>query len=626
MLPEFYLMRRSILLFLLVILPLGCARQESERRPNLILISLDTFRADHLGSYGHPQVRTPHLDRLCREGTQIAECYTSVPLTLPSHATLLTGASPRRHGVHENGAYILEEKWTTLAEYLRDSGYETGAIVSSFQLEKKYGLAQGFDSYDDRFPGETAVYDERVVRGPKGEHFRLNSAEKRAENVTAALADRLPRSDGEPFFLWLHYFDTHVIYDPPPPYSAMYAGEPYPENLYSGEVSYVDHHIGELIKLLEERGLYRSTLIVVIGDHGEGLGEHRETYHDQFIYDSTLRVPLIIGGGAVPASWNRLVPGPAAGENLLPTLLDLLKVEWKRDDVDGVSLLARREGDDGGDEPAQYLETYAPMQNLCSKLFGLRQGSWKYIEAATPELYNVDADPGERSNLARLDANAGRVAQMRSILMERLSDVEAPAAQIDAGTRERLEAIGYLQRTRRGGGGSGPEGRDPKEMADYVHGLHISMMHYTRGEYDSALALSLELSGKYPGEVRVYENIVTLFTVQNRIPELIDFLIPVMKKNPRYSRGFYHLGAACMREVRDDEAIHWLRKGVALEPGFQEGQYNLAAVLARNGWLDEALGRFEKVVALGGDSELVPAAREAIVQVRAIIEQSGGGR
>lgn len=623
-------LRRAPAAAVAVALALSCGGERAElpaAGTNLVLVTLDTFRADHLGCYGHPGVRAPHIDRLAREGAQFAECYASVPLTLPSHATLLTGLSPRRHGVHENGAYVLEEKWTTLAERLRGAGYRTAAVVSSFQLASKYGLDQGFESYDDSFPAEMTVYDERIRRGPKGDHFRFDAAERRAEDVTAGLGGALPAGGGAPFFLWLHYFDAHVIYDPPPPYDRMYGRmqgrEGCPENLYCGEISYLDRHIGKLVELLEEKRLYRSTLIVVVGDHGEGLGEHSETYHDQFIYDSTLRVPLIIGGGAVRDGWLPLVPVPAAAENLLPTLLDLLGVRWGEDDVDGVTLAGRMRGEAGAAEPPQYLETYAPLQNLCSKLFGLRRGGWKYIEAPAPELYDLDADPGERVNLVKRDA--GRAAEMRALLFEKMGGAEAPPAEIDSRTRERLEAIGYLQRSRGKGGADAPAGDDPKAMAEYVNGLHVSMMHYTRGEYDSALALSLELSEKYPGQTQAGENIVTLLVLQDRYEEMIRILEPMVERNPGWAKGYYHLGEACMRLVRDDEAIGWLRKAVAADTRFPEAEYNLAAVLARNGWLDEALRRFEKAAAVG-NGDLATAARQAAARVRAVIGQSGGAR
>lgn len=611
------------------------ARNSHSRAINVLLITLDTFRADRMGCYGYERGRTPHLDRLAREGVQFANVFASAPQTLPSHATLLTGLSPARHGVHDNASYVLSDEWPTLAERFRDEQYRTAAIVSSFQLDPKYGLARGFVTYDAEFPAGLPVYDERIKTGPKADVFRNGKSERRAPSVCTSMEHWLeesgyrkndPGTSAAPFFVWAHFFDPHVIYDPPPPYDAMYEDAKYPSAHYDGEVTYLDRHIGRVRALLEDRGLYENTLILVIADHGEGLGDKNETYHDQFIYDTTLRVPLLIGGGALAENMRGLVVESAFTEDIFATLLDAAGIDFTKD-TDGVALLpmAARWANgrvserpaDIGDAPSthprtQYIESYAPMHNACAKLFGLRVGDWKYIHAPTPELYDLATDPGETKNMYAEER--ARAAKMHEQLEERMNPDETEPGEIDSETRRRLEAIGYLRPgTKRGA--------DPKDEAEFVHGLHGAMMSYTMGDFDAALRELRELERKAPGRTIVYDNIGTLLVQQGRFEELATEFTAVTARHPDYANGLLYAGMGHMQTGNDEAAERVLRRAVVLGPELALAHFNLAAVLARNGWLDEAAEHWRRVTELEPKGDLAADARGALQQVSEVIRR-----
>ncbi|MBM3320668.1 MAG: sulfatase [Candidatus Eisenbacteria bacterium] len=431
-------------------LVLSCGGDE---RPSLLLITIDTLRADRLGCYGAHGTRTPHLDRLAAEGTQFADCFTPVPSTAPSHATILSGLYPRNHGIRDNGA-VLAESVPLLSEALRSAGYETAAFVSGFPLERRFGFARGFDHFDDRLPDGFTTSEGRV-RG----------TERIAERTVEAFLRWLPESKG-PFLAWVHLFDPHSVYSAPPPFRRMYyegrerdpsnrslegieipayhglAGVTdvrYPIALYEGEVTYTDREIGRLLDGLERGRRPRSVLVVVVGDHGESLTEHGYYFgHSHFLYEPSLSVPLVFRWpGRLPAG--RIVAEPVSLVDLAETLLDLLGLGagWE---TDGASLVPLLEGE--GREPRGVLLERPPVPS--GLLFGLREGPWKYLlwEDGTEELYRLDRDPGETRNLAPIETE--RTVEFRErLLRERIDEVKPDETPLDDETREKLRALGY---------------------------------------------------------------------------------------------------------------------------------------------------------------------------------------
>ncbi len=417
---------------------------------DLLLVTLDTTRADHLGSYGYPDAETPNLDRLAREGVRFTDAMTVAPLTLPAHSTLLTGRLPRRHGVRNNSEFRLGQEGSTLGELLQGSGYSTAAFISAFVLDARYGTGRGFQTYDDR------------VDAVSGTAFALGTLERKAPATTEAFLGWLERQeDGRKLFSWIHYFDAHAPYEPPPDLAERFAGR-----LYDGEIALVDRELGRVLAALEARGRLARTLVVVVGDHGEGLGEHGETTHGHFIYDSTMRVPLIVHA---PAALGRgLVDGRVVSlADLLPTLLALLGVA-DGEERDGENWVGSTR--DAG--RAVYLENLSPFLDFgWAPLTGLRSLRAKAVLAPRRELYDLAEDPTEQKNLYPEPAGGDLGgAELFSRLEEAAgtSGIDAASGQVLASEEERakLAALGYL-------GGVGPaktdgELADPKDRV-FVH-------------------------------------------------------------------------------------------------------------------------------------------------------------
>ena len=370
-------------LFVLVVLPLlaalaGCP---GASRPNLLLVTFDTTRWDHMGYAGGPQGITPMLDAMAQRGTWFSDAVTVAPLTLVSHASILTGLYPPHHGVRDNGLYSLPARDETLAERLRDAGYATHAVVSSFVLDSQFGLDQGFEGYDDDLAG-----------GPQKIQFMFKEIKAAQASAKAVRWLEQERPRDRPFFLWVHFFDPHANYDPPADVAKQFPGDP-----YSGEIHYADRELGRIFKSLDDAGLLDSTVLAFTADHGDSLGEHGETTHGIFVYDSTVRVPMLLAGPGVPAG--RRVDALARTVDLAPTILELLGLP-AADGLDGRSLERLWSGREGDDRVA-YSEALTPLLNFgWAPLRALRTTSLKVIQAPRPEVYDLARDPEESRNLA----------------------------------------------------------------------------------------------------------------------------------------------------------------------------------------------------------------------------------
>jgi arylsulfatase A-like enzyme/Tfp pilus assembly protein PilF len=394
--------------------------------PNVLLITVDTTRADYLGCYGRPGNRTPNMDRLAREGTLFTRCTTCSPLTFPSHASILTSLYPYAHGVRHNGTGRLAESNRTLAEVLRAAGFHTQATVASFVLDRKFGTDQGFEVYHDVAASET------------GDELH---AERRGDVVCDDALQMLRSLAKERFFLWVHFYDAHYPYVSPRNTDRESAAA------YEDEVSFVDTQIGRLLDSLAQLGLDRRTLIVLVADHGEGLGEHGERLHGDFLYDSTLHTPLIMRGPpAIPLG--RKVAAQVRTIDVAPTILALLGLPvW--DQAQGVSLTPLLSGQAEDLHLAAYSESLEGEAAFrLSVLRSLSVGGWKYVLAPRPELYDLGADPGETRNLA--DEQPARVAALREQVHDLLAAAPPPPAPEDrvvamsVADRSTLESLGYL--------------------------------------------------------------------------------------------------------------------------------------------------------------------------------------
>ncbi len=427
-------------LLLLVSLALaGCARPAPARPVSVLLVTIDTLRADRVGAYGDTAARTPQLDALAREGVLFERAFSPVPLTLPAHATILTGLLPPEHGVRGNGAFALGAAPATLAETLKLRGLETAAFVGAFPVARRFGLARGFDVYDD------------AIERAAGLHFDF--AERRADRVVDATLGWLAGRSG-PVFVWVHLYDPHAPYDPPAAFRDL--------DPYRGEVAFADAQLGRLFAAWDARST--AWVTAVASDHGEAFGEHAEESHGLFVYDTTLHVPLLLRGKGVAAGLR--VATPVGLADLAATLTDLAGAPFAQ----GKSL-ARfwrpKRKDVTAEEAPLYAETLAPRLDFgWSDVRAWRDGRYKYVRAPRAELYDVEADPGETHDLAALEpVVAERLAARLEAALARMGDAESRRGP-DPEAAERLRALGYVQGP--GGRGSAADPKDRVEIARLI--------------------------------------------------------------------------------------------------------------------------------------------------------------
>jgi arylsulfatase A-like enzyme/tetratricopeptide (TPR) repeat protein len=462
---------------------------------NILLVTLDTTRADHLGAYGSARARTRHLDRLAAEGVRFERAYSPAPITLPAHASLLTGLYPFRHGVRNNGNFYLSDRFDTIATRLKARGYRTAAFVSSFILDRRYGLARGFDTYDDR------------MEGPKQQVLQLE-AERRGDRTSLALLAWLdayarrdsakpgplreePASQPLPFFVWLHLYDPHEPYRPPPPFREAFADSP-----YDGEIAFDDAIVAAVLDRIGQLGLRDRTLVAVAGDHGESLGDHGEETHTMFVYEAALRVPLILWKpGLLPEG--RVVEEPVRLNDLAPTLLELAGVPTP-ETTDARSLLPLIQGGRSAAPPPIYAETLLPQLYMnWAALRSVHDGRWKLIEAPRPELYDLASDPGETRNLH--DERPQTVKSLGQVLAQ-LTGGDTGAmttARLDRETLEKLASLGYV------GAGAEPASdgakasrTDPKDMIAVFNRLRQANSAVRERRFDAALPILRDVLAK----------------------------------------------------------------------------------------------------------------------------------
>jgi arylsulfatase A-like enzyme/cytochrome c-type biogenesis protein CcmH/NrfG len=480
------------------------------RGANVLLITVDTLRADHVGAYGSTRGVTPTLDRFAAEGLRFANAYAHVPLTLPSHASLMTGSYPTRTGVHDSGTFRLSERSPSLATALKDAGYRTAAFVGAFVLDARFGLNRGFDVYDDRMLGSSADL-ELVQRS--AEQVLAPALEWITAPGTAAPSPQSPVPS--PWFVWIHLYDPHEPYAPPEPYRTRFAADP-----YGGEIAYADAALGDFLARIRAAGALTNTLVVFASDHGESLGEHGERTHGLFAYDATLRVPLVMWAPsairtAVFDEATRLV-------DVAPTVLDLLGAAALTN-VDGRSVRPFLGAERPFDDQGSYFEALnANLTRNWAPLTGLLRGRQKLIDLPVPELYDLAADPGEQRNLYASQRDRARDLEGRLDAITKSASPSAPSA-IDADAQARLRSLGYVV------GSVAPKrtytaADDPKRLVHLNAALDDAAAMWARGDGARAIETLRAVVRERPDLTVAYDRLAFMLRASGRVTDAVAAL------------------------------------------------------------------------------------------------------
>lgn len=541
----------------------GCSPPEktAPAASNLVLITLDTVRADRIGAYGYAAAETPWLDRMATEGVRFAQASAPVPLTLPSHSSILSGLLPPHHGLRNNGAGSFPDGRETLATLLSSQGWRTGAFVGAFVLDRRFGLSRGFQTYDDeieRAPGATVALEaERPGR-------------EVMDRALAWLGGILGQDTSKPFFLWVHLYDAHAPYSPS----------------YDGEIATVDEQVGRLLQELQRRGLSDETVVAVAADHGEGLGEHGELTHGLLLYEPTLRVPLLVKG---PGLAPRVVETPVSLVDLGPTLAGLVGKALPGT-LDGRDLSAAlREGR----EPAPadvYAETQYPAVFGWSALSALRRRNLKYISSPRPELYDLDKDPKESQPLQGAREEKGFEARLAEIESGAVETQRLPA---DAETRSRLASLGYV------GGGASPAGktertgRNPVEVVDLFQRFERAHNRLAGGDAEAALSELEALVAADPENPVFRGKLAQAWKERGQLDRAVPLYRQAAADAPDDPEAWYNLATALQQAGRMAEAREALTTAMHLDPSRPEAHNTLGIVHLAEGRPDAARQEFE---------------------------------
>jgi arylsulfatase A-like enzyme/Flp pilus assembly protein TadD len=562
----------------------GCGSHPPVSEMSVILVTLDTTRADRLGAYGGTAVRTPHLDAVAREGILFETAVSQVPLTLPAHGTILTGLHPAAHGVRHNGIYRLPEEVVTVTERFRDKGFDTAAFIGAYVLNRGFGTEQGFRTYDDV-----------PVNRFRGGRDRLFEAERSADQVNERVFRWLDGERGERIFLWVHYYDPHEPYAPPE------EGRDLEGEGYDREISYLDACFGDLVRRLREDGWLDRSLLVVVGDHGESLGEHGEPTHGLFLYEGAVRVPFLLRAPVLLPEGRR-VEGPVGLVDVAPTVLDLLEMP-PLDDCGGRSLVPMIRGDEDGTTGLVFAETWMPRLEFgWSELYMVRSHRYKYIEAPHRELYDLLDDPEESLNLEGSDA--ARAEEMAGWLREWTGGAsgEIPEPSRDLGPEEeaRLRALGYLggDAFRDGAAAEGNGGLpDPKDMIQEMVRLDEARAKLAAGDPDGAMEGVEPILRENPHNYWARRTKIGALVELGRLREAEEearagitlLALAPGSSGPQEARILGLLAGALHLQGKHGEAEEAYRRVLELDPGEENAAVDLSRLLIETGRPEEAL-------------------------------------
>jgi len=490
------------MLVLLLFVPVGHSRSIKEGTGlNVLLITIDTLRADRVGCYSGEHIKTPNMDAIAEKGVVFRRAFSHNSTTLPAHTNILLGLTPLYHGVRENTNFVVRQEFLTLAEYLKDLGYATGAFIGGYPLHSRFGLAQGFDIYDENY--EAVKY------------IKLSAGERRAEAVIDPALDWLDKQYA-PWFLWIHCYDPHDPYNPPEPFKAQY-----PESLYDGEVAYVDHELGKVIIHLNEKKLFDKTLIVFTGDHGESLGQHGEMTHGYLAYNTTIWIPLII---SAPGVEPRDVKQHVCHVDIFPTVCDVLGMK-EPPSLQGISLLPGMRGKRISERTIYFESLYPYYSRGWAPINGFINGKEKFIQSPIPEFYDLDNDFDESDNLAE-NHDLGRLRKRLDRVMKQRSHPGSENAKqrTDRESLERLKSLGYISSPHTTKKKKFGPKDDVKALLPYHNKATKSWELFLEGKVYDAMNLVKEVITERKDVDIAYTNLAKMYKEQGKLKEALSVL------------------------------------------------------------------------------------------------------
>jgi choline-sulfatase len=576
------------------VVPKPKAPSSEPKSPNIILITVDTTRADRMGFLGSRRGLTPNLDALARKSVIFTRAYSQVPLTAPSHASILTGTYPQFHQVNDF-ALLLPIDLPYAPAILKAHGYKTAAFVGAMVLDPVAGLAPGFERGFD-------TYDAGYRRLHPGED-RFETFERRGGEVVAHALAWLNQHPRGPYFMWVHLYDPHDPYVPPEPYLSRYKSAP-----YDGEIAYADSAVGKFLDQLRKRGLYENSVIAVMADHGESLGDHGEDTHGIFLYDETIHVPLLFKlprehfGGQRIDSRVELV-------DVLPTILQAVGIAVPQE-VQGESLLemmkpspiakAGAEPERSNDRPAYAEADYSKNTFRWSSLRSLRTGKYLFIEAPRRELYDQTADPQAEHNLAPSSKAVADTltSQLDDFRQKTKSSHDPLKASLDAGQREKLAALGYIAPDSGGSPVSGSDGPaiDPKDKIEIVNLVRRVEILLDAGQFQEALPLAQQVVANDPGIFLAYRELGKCYFALHDFKNAALVMRKAVELRPDSSQQRYDLGVALFESGDPEAAVKEFETAVVLTPQWHQGHVMLATAYARTGRMEQALKECEKML------------------------------
>jgi choline-sulfatase len=556
---------------------------------NLLLVTIDTLRPDHLSCYGYDQVQTPNIDSLAMDGVRFAHAFTPIPITLPSHAVMLTGTYPMMSGMHDFSGNSLSSSQPTLATVLHARGYDTGAVIAAAVLDRRFGLNQGFDFYYDHFDFSRLA------------ETNLDLMERSGDKVIDQALAWLAKPRRKPFFLWVHLYDPHHPYKPPPPFDEKYKANP-----YDGEIAFTDTQVGRLLSYLKQHALYKRTLVVLAGDHGEGLGEHGEKTHGFFIYNSTLHVPLIIKPVLGTKVADKVVAAQVSLVDLMPTVLGFLAapVPPKVQGKDLAGALVR-----GGEVKGSYLysETYLPRIHFnWSELRGLQVRNYHFIAGPKPELYDTSKDPHEDQNLytEKQAVSAELKSQLSDVIRQYTAEHElAQKSTLDAELAQRLQALGYTAFAAGQGNAliSDPKLPDPKDRIHVYEIVSEAIDDSQHGRFQQSIEKLKSTLTTEKNSVPIHYLLGLNYYRTKDFPNAITQFTTALQLSPNYMLANFNLGLAHAALGNDEEAIKYLNRTLELDPTNFNAAFDLGVSYLHKNMYAESTEAFRKSVTIYPD-------------------------